>query len=115
MKQCIYCGKEYPDEASVCAIDGEPLRDVMPPPPVTVVPSKDSKRPRNVGAILGGSLTAGYGLYAICTGHISGGSGRMSPVHEYFVTQDPHMFWSMVCVVFACSAFFLIWGFIGKR
>jgi hypothetical protein len=34
MKQCTYCGKEYPDEASVCAIDQEPLRVVMPPPPV---------------------------------------------------------------------------------
>jgi hypothetical protein len=34
MKQCTYCGKEYPDEASVCAIDEEPLRVVMPPPPV---------------------------------------------------------------------------------
>jgi hypothetical protein len=34
MKECTYCGKEYPDEASVCAIDGQPIRDVMPPPPV---------------------------------------------------------------------------------
>jgi hypothetical protein len=25
MKKCSYCGKEYPDEAMVCAIDGEPL------------------------------------------------------------------------------------------
>jgi hypothetical protein len=28
MKQCTYCGKEYPDEVSVCVIDGEPVRDV---------------------------------------------------------------------------------------
>src|SRR5271170_5494163 len=33
MKQCTYCGKEYPDEASVCAIDAQPLRDVVPPLP----------------------------------------------------------------------------------
>ena len=25
MKRCSYCGKEYPDEAVACAIDGEPL------------------------------------------------------------------------------------------
>ena len=25
MKKCTYCGKEYPDEAEVCAIDQEPL------------------------------------------------------------------------------------------
>jgi hypothetical protein len=27
MKKCAYCGKEYPDEVSVCAIDGEALLD----------------------------------------------------------------------------------------
>jgi len=30
MKECIYCGKRYPDEASVCAIDAQPLRTVIP-------------------------------------------------------------------------------------
>ncbi len=25
MKKCSYCGKEYPDEATVCAIDGQPM------------------------------------------------------------------------------------------
>ena len=30
MKQCTYCGKEYSDEASVCASDRHPLRDVVP-------------------------------------------------------------------------------------
>ncbi len=25
MKKCSYCGKEYPDEATACAIDGEPF------------------------------------------------------------------------------------------
>jgi hypothetical protein len=41
MKQCVYCGKEQPDEATSCPIDGEPLKTVIatPPPPVpTVVP-----------------------------------------------------------------------------
>lgn len=32
MKQCTYCGKEYSDEASACAIDGQPLRDAIPVP-----------------------------------------------------------------------------------
>jgi hypothetical protein len=31
MKQCTYCGKEYPDEATVCAIDERPLRKAVPP------------------------------------------------------------------------------------
>jgi hypothetical protein len=30
MKKCPYCGKEYPDEASVCAIDQEPLESDPP-------------------------------------------------------------------------------------
>src|SRR5438552_4058856 len=25
MKQCAYCGNNYPDEATVCALEGEPL------------------------------------------------------------------------------------------
>jgi hypothetical protein len=32
MKRCEYCGKEYPDEASVCAIDGCPLPSFPPEP-----------------------------------------------------------------------------------
>jgi hypothetical protein len=31
MKKCTYCGKEYPDETSVCAIDQNPLESVAPP------------------------------------------------------------------------------------
>src|SRR5258708_7365965 len=25
MKKCIYCGREHPDEANVCTLDGQPL------------------------------------------------------------------------------------------
>ncbi|HUA38225.1 MAG TPA: hypothetical protein VMA35_07465 [Candidatus Sulfopaludibacter sp.] len=35
MKRCEYCGKEYPDEASECAIDGEPLEPFPPEPKPT--------------------------------------------------------------------------------
>ena len=34
MKQCSYCGKEYPDDASVCSTDAEPLREVVPKSPI---------------------------------------------------------------------------------
>lgn len=34
MKKCTYCGKEYLDEATVCAIDGEPLARIGPKIPV---------------------------------------------------------------------------------
>ena len=39
MKKCTYCGKEYPDEAEVCAIDQEPLESDAPVPSVV---SEDS-------------------------------------------------------------------------
>jgi hypothetical protein len=32
MKKCTWCGKEYVDEASACAIDGHPLKAVRPSP-----------------------------------------------------------------------------------
>ena len=32
MKKCSYCGKEYPDEASVCVIDREPLESNVSTP-----------------------------------------------------------------------------------
>jgi hypothetical protein len=28
MKTCTYCGKEHPDHATVCSIDGQPLRSL---------------------------------------------------------------------------------------
>jgi len=39
MKSCTYCGKEYPEEASVCSIDGRPLHAVIPRPPIQTDPS----------------------------------------------------------------------------
>jgi membrane protease YdiL (CAAX protease family) len=34
MKSCPYCGKEYPDDAITCSIDGESLRDKNPQTPI---------------------------------------------------------------------------------
>ncbi len=31
MKRCTYCGAQYSDETSVCAIDGQPLKVIAPP------------------------------------------------------------------------------------
>jgi hypothetical protein len=31
MKQCTHCGKQYPDEATVCGIDAMPLKFVSLP------------------------------------------------------------------------------------
>jgi len=34
MKKCDYCGKDYPDEADTCAVDGNPLTACLSVPPM---------------------------------------------------------------------------------
>src|SRR5712692_4843185 len=38
MKKCTYCGNEYPDEATTCPTDGQPLVPLAPQRPATVPP-----------------------------------------------------------------------------
>jgi hypothetical protein len=46
MKKCAYCGKEYPDDATICAIDQTPLTpDGQPPAPVAAAAPKKSGAP----------------------------------------------------------------------
>src|SRR4249919_2795983 len=43
MKQCTYCGKQYPDDTGHCLVDGEPLIGTEPqPPPARQEPSDPS-------------------------------------------------------------------------
>lgn len=48
MKQCTYCGREYPDDATLCSIDQQPLKEVIPPlltrPAPAPLPSSDTQR-----------------------------------------------------------------------
>jgi hypothetical protein len=43
MKKCAYCGREYPDEASVCALDREPLTSDAPPAPTPGLPGAQTE------------------------------------------------------------------------
>lgn len=43
MKKCTYCGKKYPDEATVCPVDQQPL--VSDDQPLTQVVAPSSKQP----------------------------------------------------------------------
>jgi hypothetical protein len=38
MKQCSYCGKEYPDDATECAIDATPFVEISPDTPEPAAP-----------------------------------------------------------------------------
>jgi hypothetical protein len=47
VKNCPYCGKEYPDEATKCLIDGEPLADNNPQPSISVEQTIDAPLDKN--------------------------------------------------------------------
>jgi len=44
MKKCSYCGKEYPDDATICIVDQQPLQEVHPPLLNRPAPSADTQR-----------------------------------------------------------------------
>jgi hypothetical protein len=48
MKQCTYCGTEYDDTATECALDREPLRTISSVPPTRK--QEEEKRDRVVSA-----------------------------------------------------------------
>jgi membrane protease YdiL (CAAX protease family) len=45
MKRCTYCGKEYPDDAVCCLIDGQPLEGGEPLPAPTPLPLSEPTPP----------------------------------------------------------------------
>jgi len=45
MKKCSYCGKEYPDNATRCSVDEQPLLDPTAPPPLPSIIGPPSAPP----------------------------------------------------------------------
>ncbi len=68
MKKCPYCGKEFPDDASVCDLDGQPLVDPNAPGPSSDARKAGKEYRRLPGR---GSLMEGNKWYAtsraLCT------------------------------------------------
>jgi len=52
MKKCSYCGKEFPDTATVCDIDGRPLLDPNAPVPSSQTPRPSREYQRLPGRLL---------------------------------------------------------------
>lgn len=80
MKSCAYCGKEYPDEASTCAIDGEPLQPLVAEAPAAFTEARRSP----LGIVsFGISIAAGVLIVAlvVTAGVLS--SGRVSQIQSY--------------------------------
>lgn len=55
MKKCTYCGKEYPDVATACSLDGNLLKQIEPSVP-SIVPEKDAPPPLAVPAVKTGNV-----------------------------------------------------------
>jgi hypothetical protein len=61
MKRCTYCGKDYPDEAEICAIDQGPLQAVSEVPEVPDWPSDTTLRQQLVAMKLSDDFDAAVG------------------------------------------------------
>jgi hypothetical protein len=75
MKRCTYCGKEYSDEYSVCAIDERPLESCDPKPPKpdgAVAASEATGQHTKAVWISGACVIASVAFYLIL---LPGGSG----------------------------------------
>jgi hypothetical protein len=48
MKKCSYCGKEAPDDATVCPLDGKPVVDPTAPPKPTNGPLHNMRLARDI-------------------------------------------------------------------
>jgi len=57
MKACIYCGKEHPDEALVCSIDGQPLRSAS-----QTTPTPQPEQPHSLLGIASFSISMAVGV-----------------------------------------------------
>ena len=71
MKKCTYCGKQYPDEAVVCAADGQPLQPIAPGavPPVTAPHQRSRKLLSYVAPVRAGLVLAiMYALFGVIVG-----------------------------------------------
>jgi hypothetical protein len=98
MKKCTYCGKEYPDDATVCVLDEQPLKRVGPPPigsqtdpvgqpavPPQVVAAVHAAANRNM--LVGGLVCIGGILVTVLTYSIASSAGG-----SYFVAWGAIVF-----------------------
>jgi hypothetical protein len=89
MKKCSYCGKEYPDEATICEMDGEALAASDAQPPLfaesqnaLAAPSNaaEALRARSQRDMLVGGLWCGGGILVTALTYSSAANGGGSYV-----------------------------------
>jgi len=73
MKQCTYCGKEYPEDATECSVDGHPLATIVPKPPLPELNSATTQKVGCLAYAIGGAsfiplIGVIFGIVAIVWG-----------------------------------------------
>ena len=116
MKKCSYCGKDHPDDALVCSVDGQPLEAVIPPQAgSSLTPAGHMEKPRRPIPWLSGSLATLVALFIV--GAILPNTGRVVVDHAFsppriYVQPQP---WA-VCGILALTFLPVLCIFIlGRR
>jgi hypothetical protein len=80
MKTCTYCGREHPDDATVCSIDGQPLRSTLP-----VYSTPATVQTESVFGIISFGIAVGVGVLMLVTFLAAGilNSGRLQRGRQY--------------------------------
>ena len=101
MKQCTYCGKAFPDEATVCEIDGNPLQ-ITSTPLETIKPAADLLAGRK--SAIRAAMVAGVIFLFIAS---------------KFATSDQRISWIMAgalaLVTLTCGATVMLVFFFSRR
>jgi hypothetical protein len=110
MKRCPYCGKEYSDEYSACAIDESPLESCDPKPSkphgAVAVPKTIGQHTKAVW-MSGACLIASIGFYLILLPSGSGAFG-LAAILGCFMAVKVIMFVSTIA--FIVQGFRVHWG-----
>ena len=101
MKQCTYCGKAFPDEATVCEIDGNPLQ-ITSTPLETIKPAADLLAGRK--SAIRAAMVAGVIFLFIAS---------------KFANSDQRISWiiagSLALVLLTCGATVMLVFFFSRR
>ena len=107
MKRCPYCGKEYSDEYSVCAIDENPLESCDPKPSkpnVAVAASKPTTQHTKAAWMSGACVIASIAFFFIwgLASGISGGFGVLAILGCFYAVK---------VIMFVSAIAFIVQGF----
>jgi peptidoglycan/LPS O-acetylase OafA/YrhL len=113
MKTCPYCGKQNPSEATVCAIDGQPLDPEMPP---ALRPSK-TRRPKTVVDLSARPFTVRFAVWALALAEAIDVVRQVASYESHFHGYSDfwfNSFWYTRIFGFTFEALLLYFAYRGK-